>query len=84
MEPWENFFRSLLCSRLQLCLLCDVEVAEPPGAIVLAVTALLLSQHPKCSSGAGKLCRTGMDRLESTPEVPKDLISLLMKDMEPS
>lgn len=72
MEPWENWSRSLLCSRLQLFLLYEVEVAEPQEGIVLAVTALMLSKHPKCSSGAEKLCRTGMDGLESTPEVPKE------------
>lgn len=43
MEPWENWSMSLLCSRLQLCLLPEVEVAEPHGGIVLALTALLLS-----------------------------------------
>lgn len=82
MEPWENWSTSLLCSRLQLCLLPEVEVAEPHGGIVLALTALLLSKHPKCSSGTGKFCRTGMDWLGSTSEVQKDLISLLMKDIE--
>lgn len=45
MELWENCSRSLL----QLYLLCEVQVAEPPGGIVLAVTALLPSNTPSAA-----------------------------------
>ena len=74
--PWENWFRTLLCSRLQLYLLCEVKtgLTEPDGWICVGsrCTAGSLSgcrsgsKHPKCNFGRGKLHITGTDWHGST------------------
>lgn len=68
--PWENWFRTLVCSRLQLCLLREVKTdsAEPDVWICVGYhcTAGFLfgchsgPKHPKCNFGRGRLYITRM------------------------
>jgi len=90
--PWEKWLRTLICSSLQLYLLCGAKTGSFEGAgwvcggsrcsAASPSGCCLGPKRPKCDFGRGKLYITGMDWHGRTRQVSGDLSSLLTENIK--